>query len=75
MCQGQSPRFYMEMKVGGVKELGWKEQRERRGKRMKVGVTLKIVRRCSFVCCDLKNTSAVETSLRLTEYKLGFSSQ
>ena len=43
----------MEIKVGGVKELGWKEQRERRGKRMNVGVTLKIFRRCSFVYCDL----------------------
>lgn len=27
------------------------------------------------VYCDLKSTSAVETSLRLTEYKLGFSRQ
>lgn len=27
------------------------------------------------VYCDLKITSAVDTSLRLTEYKLGFSSQ
>lgn len=52
----------MEMKAGGDKELGWKEQREMRVKRMNVGVTLKIFRRCSFVKCYLKSTSAVETS-------------